>query len=228
MDCQMPVMDGYEATKAIRDMEAKNPSKKKSVIVALTAHALEGDREKCLTTGMNEYMSKPFTQSQLHTMLNKWSAINIPLPVGLTTKPKEVGFASIAGPMHENKETEEEANATPPIDKGVIDNLHKLQIDGEPNIVNKIVDAYLNGSQALVNQLREALSSNDLKILQQNAHSLKSSSANVGAMQLSAMSLELEIKCKQKHLGNISELVAAIEMEFPRVKNALIKEVSAS
>jgi signal transduction histidine kinase/DNA-binding response OmpR family regulator/HPt (histidine-containing phosphotransfer) domain-containing protein len=227
MDCQMPVIDGYEATKAIREMEANDPAKKKTIIVALTAHALEGDKEKCLAAGMDGYMSKPFTHSQLHSMLNKWSAINIPLP-GSTNGSKNKPFSAGAKSTRENNESAEAKNNTPPIDKSIIDDLSKLQIDGEPNIVKKIIEAYLSGSQSLVDQLREVLSSNDLEMLQQTAHSLKSSSANVGAMQLSAMSLELETKCKQKHLGNIGDLVAAIEMEYPRVKDALRMEVSSN
>jgi CheY-like chemotaxis protein len=227
MDCQMPVLDGYEATEAIRRQETKNGTKN-NVIVALTAHALVGDKEKCLAAGMDDYMSKPFTQTDLHTMLDKWCDVNVPLPELWKTKQKEAAVDNGMGQMSEDWRTGEKADDISPIDQSILRNLQKLQIEGEPSIVKNIVDAYLNGSQTLVDQLREVLSSNDLKILQQTAHSLKSSSANVGAMQLSAMSLELEIKCKQKQLGNIGELVAAIELEFPRVKDALIKEVSAS
>jgi signal transduction histidine kinase/DNA-binding response OmpR family regulator/HPt (histidine-containing phosphotransfer) domain-containing protein len=228
MDCQMPVLDGYEATKAIRDVEAQNPDKKKSVIVALTAHALEGDKAKCLAVGMDDYMSKPFTQIQLHTMLNTWSEYNLPLPKAWKTKPKVVVPLSDTESMHKDKKAGRRSNDTPPIDKSVIHNLQKLQIDGEPCIVKNIVNAYLNGSQTLVDQLQGMLSTNDMKMLQQTAHSLKSSSANVGAMQLSAMSLELEMKCNNKESGIIEELVTAIETEFPRVKDALIMEVSES
>jgi HPt (histidine-containing phosphotransfer) domain-containing protein len=159
-------------------------------------------------------------------MLNKWSEFNIHLPEAWKTKKKETAVATGAEQMREYRQAEKETDDIPPIDQSVLRNLQKLQVEGESSIVESIVNAYLNGSQSLVAQMREMLSINDLEVLQQTAHSLKSSSANVGAMQLSAMSMELEMKCKNKHPGSIGELVAAIEMEFPRVKNALITEVA--
>jgi len=76
MDCQMPEVDGYEATKMIRNREAMNPGKKHRVpIIALTAHALEGDRELCIDAGMNDYIAKPFNAGQISEMLKKWVPI---------------------------------------------------------------------------------------------------------------------------------------------------------
>ncbi len=77
MDCQMPVMDGYEATKAIRDSEVD--SDKRQVIIAMTANALEGDREKCIKIGMDDYITKPIEQHLLHSMLLKWHNFEIHL-----------------------------------------------------------------------------------------------------------------------------------------------------
>ncbi len=72
MDCQMPDMDGFEATRVIRDREKKNKVKNSLPIIALTANAITGDREKCLAVGMNDYISKPLTQKQLHEVLTQW------------------------------------------------------------------------------------------------------------------------------------------------------------
>ena len=226
MDCQMPEMDGYEATEAIRRLEADNGSKAKNVIVALTAHALEGDMEKCLAAGMDDYMSKPFTQIQLHAMLQKWSEFDIPAPKTWKTKEKETTDAATK-PMRQSGKTKEEAENTLAIDQSILRNLQNLQVEGESNIVKNIIEAYLKGSQPLIAQLQEVLTTNDIKQLQQTAHSLKSSSANLGAMHLSSMCMELEVKCRKGDLDNIGKFVAAIEMEFPRVKDSLLKEVEA-
>ena len=229
MDCQMPIMDGYQATTTIRQREAESGSKTKRIIIALTANALEGEKDKCLAAGMDDYMSKPFTMVQLFSMLNKWTDDNIPLPENWAKNQKEAAANNGGKIVQDVSQPEEESKNNTPIDLSVIRNLEKLQIEGEETgVVWSIVDAYLSGSESQVVQLREMLSANDMKALQQIAHSLKSSSANVGAMRLSAMSKELEMKCRNKDPGKIDHLVTSIETEFPRVKEALILEVAAS
>ena len=78
MDCEMPVMDGFEAARLIREIEQKDPARGHTPIVALTAHALSGDRENCLANGMDEYMSKPFDRHTLAVVLSRW----LPLVIG--------------------------------------------------------------------------------------------------------------------------------------------------
>ena len=95
-----------------------------------------------------------------------------------------------------------------PLDRTVLDSLRDLQMDGAPDILTRVVDAFLVTSDPLITALREAAGSDDLKVMQNNAHSLKSSSANVGAMKLSEISKELELGCKNKTLADGSELVA--------------------
>jgi len=226
MDCQMPVMDGYEATEAIRSHEAENGNKAKSVIIALTAHALEEERIKCLAVGMDDFMCKPFTRAQLHAMLNKWSGGTMSLQGKEEIKQKDTAIDASVKKVQADRQPDDEVEVIAPIDPRVLQNLEELQVEGETSIVGKIINAYLSGSQPLVAGLRKMLSENDLEALQKTAHSLKSSSANVGAIRLSTMSKELEMKCKNKHLGNIDNLVASIETEFPRVEEALIMEVA--
>ena len=227
MDCQMPVMDGYKATETIRSMETRNGKKAKHVIIAITAHVLEGEKEKCLAAGMDDYMGKPFTQSQLQAMLNKWFGIKFSLPERNRSKQTKTK-TNAAEKTDKHKPSKEVAEDTIPVDLNVLHNLEKLQIEGEASIVENIINAYLNGTQSLVTGLREMLSANDLEALQKSAHSLKSSSANVGAMRLSSLSKDLEIKCKNNILENIDYLVESIETEFPRVKEILTMEVNAN
>ncbi|MFW2367015.1 MAG: response regulator [Desulforhopalus sp.] len=227
MDCQMPVMDGYQATGAIRRLEEERGEDERIPIVALTANALSGDREKCLSAGMDDYLSKPFKQGDILKVLEAWSEREF---AGLLKKDsgdtKNTIETNATSYSIERDITSEEAENSP-LDLNVLDALRDLQIDGAPDILTRVVDAFLVSSDPIITQLRVAAESDDREVLQNNAHSLKSSSANVGAMKLSGISKELELGCKNNTLLNGSELVAAIEAEFVTVKHALLKEINA-
>ncbi|MDM8536959.1 response regulator [Desulfobacterales bacterium HSG17] len=224
MDCQMPVLDGYQTTAAIRRLEKKNVLEKYTPIVALTANALEGDREKCLAAGMDDYMSKPFKQSGIQAVLERWFNDNTP------AKPEVVPEKIRA--EKEDKNSKEDASHedlmdtenNEIIDFKVLRLLEELQIEGEPSIVASIINAFLNCSMSQLPQLQKSFSENDIKTVQQLAHSFKSSSANVGAVRLSEMSSELEMNCKKGSMENIADLISAIETEFVRVKDELTKQ----
>ncbi len=108
------------------------------------------------------------------------------------------------------------------LDLSVLDGLRDLQVIGAPDILTRIVDAYLPSSDRLVAELREGAGVKDFEKIQNAAHSLKSSSAAIGAMQLSEFSKELELGCRNGTLLDAAELVRKIETEFARVKNALL------
>ena len=228
MDCQMPVMDGYKATEIIRRMEAQNGKQTKSVIIAVTANVLEGEEEKCLAAGMDDYMGKPFSQAQLQAMLKKWFGDKFSLPKKRQSKSQKTKITAGVDTMHELEKPKQETDEIVPVDLSVLRNLENLQIEGEASVVGNIIDAYLSGSQPLVTRLREMHSANDLESLRRTAHSLKSSSANVGAIRLSTMSKDLEMKCKNNHTADIDILIESIETEFPRVKEILTMEAAAN
>jgi signal transduction histidine kinase/DNA-binding response OmpR family regulator/HPt (histidine-containing phosphotransfer) domain-containing protein len=227
MDCQMPVMDGYQATEAIRDMEQERGTSERIPIVALTANALAGDREKCLSAGMDDYLSKPFNQAKILEVLEKWSEKKFDQSMKHVAADgkKSIESTSIPSPTEDEKTKDGTWNG--PLDLGVLDSLRDLQMDGAPDILTRVVDAFLVSSDPLITELRAASGKDDIVVMQNNAHSLKSSSANVGAMKLSEISKELELGCKNKTLSDGSELVAAIEAEFAIVKRALLKEINA-
>ncbi len=213
MDCQMPTMDGYQATAAIRNLEEKEDLRTKTPIIALTANALEGDREKCLAAGMDDYISKPCKIDEIRTMLETWCD-GIP---SAGTKDRSTEKKAV-----EKVTTEEHSSL---IEQGVLNALRDLQMEGQPDILKRIITAYCKSSDQLVAGLREALSLDDLTALQNNAHSLKSGSANVGALTLSELNKELEMGCRNNTLENAGNLVSSIESEYIRVKEALRKEI---
>ncbi|TKB23109.1 response regulator [Desulfopila sp. IMCC35006] len=228
MDCQMPVMDGYQAAIAIRHTEKKKANNTHIPIIALTANALTGDREKCLLAGMDDYLSKPFKQESIYNILKVWAHGEPPaFTEQVSSKEAEREMDRSEPTPQKGQSAKGDEIPAGPIDQSVLSTLKDLQIKGRPDILVRIINAYIKSSEPLINQLQKGLAANDLKIVQNSAHSLKSSSANVGALRLSQISRELEMCCKNNILENIMELVAAIESEFIGVKLALNKEISS-
>lgn len=220
MDCQMPIMDGYAATSAIRNKEGFNNVTKNSLqavhtpIIALTANAIEGEREKCLAAGMDDFLTKPFRHQDLETMLEKW------LPVETNNKNK------VDLPKYDKTEDRPtlEQGLTPndppnkikvtSINHKSLDNLRAIQVPGSADIVGKVINAYLQESNGLLEKLKLSEKDNDLTCLYKTAHALKSSSANVGAMTLADLCKTLEVMARQGVMEGSTELVKAIEKEY--------------
>jgi HPt (histidine-containing phosphotransfer) domain-containing protein len=113
-----------------------------------------------------------------------------------------------------------------PIDRAPLLALQELQVEGEQNIVDQIISTYLFESDILINQLEDAFERNDVLTIQKTAHSLKSSSAQVGALDLSEMCKKLEMACKNNTLENGSDTASRIPQEYVHVKKALKQEIS--
>ncbi len=223
MDCQMPILDGYQATAEIRALEQRKKILKRIPIIALTAHALEEDRGKCLAAGMDDYLSKPFTLNQLLAVLERWFG-----GIDGTHQAKEERMEGETGGGRDSSKGKDSGNEAPAcIDRGVLQSLQDLQIEGEPSIVRQVVETYLADAVPLISQLKQALSDNDGAVLQRAAHTLKSSSANVGALGLSEISRELEMNCRNNSFDDAARLVAAIESAFEEVRGALRKEIGS-
>ena len=221
MDCQMPVLDGYLATSAIRDLERERGLERRIPIVALTVHAFAENREKCLAAGMDDYMLKPFVISQMQSTLERWCGDGAGGPERVMTGENEKGAVTDSTPS-EREGWDREGPST--IDRRVLTTLQSLQIEGEPSIVKRVIDAYLTESIPMISQMKEALSMNDGDGLKRFSHSLKSSSANVGALKLSELCGVLERNCRNNSPEDTMRLLGAVESEFANVKEALQKE----
>jgi CheY-like chemotaxis protein/HPt (histidine-containing phosphotransfer) domain-containing protein len=236
MDCQMPEMDGYEATRAIRAHEKGEEVNNIVKIVALTAHALGGDRERCLAAGMDEYMSKPFKQDDLQEMLRKLFADKMVRPrqiapgelqrMAKTAAPGQPA-STISATIEETSvgTTTERKGREPAIDVTVLAGLDALQIPGEPSVKHQVVRAYLNSGEPTVAKLKIFGEARQLKDLGIAAHTLKSSSANVGALRLAKMCARLEAVAGEGLMDAMGELIEAIHDEYRHVKDSLNREL---
>jgi CheY-like chemotaxis protein/HPt (histidine-containing phosphotransfer) domain-containing protein len=219
MDCQMPKMDGYEATAVIRGKETENGGSgavTRIPIVALTGHASEQDQERCLQAGMDDYLSKPFSVAAIQAILDRW----------LFARPAENrkgnGNQATSAPMGMTQSVLQQDEPAP-LDPKALDEVASLQPNDSDEILKKVISLYLDSSCTLMKGIREALEGNDADALHHAAHTLKSSSAYLGAMTLSAMSKELEIMGRDKALGEAMARLAPVEHEYGRVRDALTK-----
>ncbi len=203
MDCQMPVMDGYEATGRIRRMEQQFGTPRVPII-ALTAHAMKGDREHCLAVGMDDYLSKPFSEQQLITLLRKWLH-------DCGAKEKTQKRIDAVGAE----------KTTTVVDARVLDNYRRIQQPGKPDIIKRLVDIYLKSSPDILREISEAGVEGDMEKLWRSAHSLKSSSANLGATTLAGLCETVEEMGRSKREVNLPEMIKKIETEYARVSKEL-------
>jgi two-component system, sensor histidine kinase and response regulator len=179
MDCQMPEMDGFAATVELRRSE--EGTSRHVTVIALTANAMEGDQQRCLAAGMDDYLSKPFTQEKLRVMLSRWA-----------TRLRQQPPAEPGAPAKPAAAPSSSASSFPLLDETALAELRKLQRPGQPNIVHKCLTTYLADAATLTTALCNAITGSDNKALREAAHSLKSSSAMVGARRFSELCKDLE------------------------------------
>jgi CheY-like chemotaxis protein len=206
MDCQMPKVDGYEATQQIRVQESALSSKDNSsrTIIALTAHALPGDRERCLAVGMDDYLTKPFTMKDLRNTLGKWLGSTVACSVSDTAS-----------------ENESSNHSDSPLDETVLDNISALQQEGMPDILGELIEIYLKESENLIQTLSHSMEDNDAEGMARSAHSLKSSSGNMGAMALAELCKDMEVNGRRQMTDHAVDDYNQIIAEYQRVQSAL-------
>ncbi len=176
MDCHMPVMDGYEASTAIR----AHATTQRIPIIALTANVMEGNRERCLAAGMDDFLAKPYSLDQLQEVLRRW--------MGAAATVATTDTAGQAGAVDAAQVGEGEAA----IDRGFLEQFRELDPAGGLALADRILGVYLDTCGKSFTQIEEATAAGDGEVLRRAAHSLKSSSGNVGAKRLYALLREFE------------------------------------
>lgn len=194
MDCQMPVLDGFAATAEIRQHERSIGVGRRVPVIALTANAMEGDREKCLSAGMDDYLSKPFTQDDLQATIRRW----------VNTKPTD----SLPSPQALIKQNASTTSLRIPIiDETIWKNLLAMEHAGRSHALHKILLLYLSDSKRLMGALHAAIQTGDGAAIRDGAHQLKSTSAQVGALAASFHAGEIERYAREQQLDAAASLL---------------------
>ena len=266
MDCQMPVMDGYTATRRWREHEHAAGDSSHLPIVAMTANAMAGDRQKCLDAGMDDYLAKPVTRGELERCLQQWrrksaivpehsmpelspslialadsvtpvvvvpvtatpatvapaiTASVAPTPVAAVSRSTDAATGARSTEPHLHVGLVESGSAQLPVlDREVLDELRSAI----GNDVESLIDLFLDDAPKLIETLETAAAGPDYQALQDAAHSLKSASANMGAMALSAAAKRIELGARMQTLDRPAVAVAMVVVEFARARTALLAQ----
>jgi CheY-like chemotaxis protein len=195
MDVQMPVMDGFESTAAIRREEKGTGHH--IPIIAMTAHAMKGDRERCLRAGMDDYLSKPVQPKELIAVIER----------RLREAPVAMPEASRARVPKENEI----------FDKKIL----LSRLDGDEEIFREIVQAFLEDAPLQMEKLKQALQEGNVVVVERQAHLLKGAAMNMGGKELQTVAWEMEVVAKDGDLSRARSLVEKLDPVFARLKGVL-------
>ncbi len=197
MDCQMPVMDGFAATQVIRDPRSRVHDHKVPII-ALTANAMAGDRDKCLAAGMNDYLAKPIEPEKLAAVLARW--IHMEAAPGKEMLPL----------------------STPSCEKKVF-NFDELvaRLLGDEDLTQVIMTGFLKDIEGRLKRLAAAVAAHDAGAVRNQAHAIKGAATNVSATLLSDVAYTLEQLATDSQLGQAPSLLAEMDKEYTRVREAM-------
>jgi CheY-like chemotaxis protein/HPt (histidine-containing phosphotransfer) domain-containing protein len=207
MDVQMPEMDGLEATQHIRDPQSMVRNHQVPII-AMTAHAMQGDRERCLKAGMNDYVSKPIAPHALEDALEKW----LPREVSIKRTPrKAVGYVD---------EKVREPKAVVFDKTGMMARLTDDEV-----LARKVIEGFLYDIPKQIGVLRTCLKAGDAVRVERQAHTIKGASANVGGEAMGAVAFEIEKMAKAGDLKAGTACLPELGNQFARLRRAMNRSI---
>lgn len=198
MDCQLPEMDGLTATRQIRLREKTGNNGHRTYVVAMTADVVPGARERCIAAGMDDYLSKPIRLEELQAVIRRATEfVNLAARNGTQQLP--VGY----------------------VDPSVMETLRLLKVPGQPDPLPLLIDEFIGAAQHRLEELQSAVIDQDFNTIEGAAHSLRGSSAGIGALRLAELSGELEEGVRNGSYHNSAALISRMDQEFLLVKKAL-------
>ncbi len=199
MDCQMPEMDGFEATFYIRGFDRGH----RIPIVAMTAHAIQGDREKCLAAGMDDYISKPVNPERLNEIVDRW----------INQRLQNAGRPAEGERDQNEREQAGSAGARAAI------NLVQLRqmFGGDDDLVRKLLQLYISSTLSLLAGVQEALDMRNSESLARFAHSIKGASSNIAADEMTRLSVQLQEAARQEDWAAAQALCGSLEDSLKEV-----------
>lgn len=211
MDCQMPFMDGYQATEEIRLNELASESAKHIPIIALTAHALAEDEAKCKEAGMDGWVTKPFTRQDLSKALQKW----LPEQLVITDQPPlKTDISTLAKAINVVEDTTA-INMEFFTQQFMMDNIEDLAF------ITSLTEAFQQNAAQTLSNLQLCIENEDAEQIRQLAHGLKSLSTNVGSGKLTELCMAMEQAGKNNDLGNSQKLLESMKQEYLRALTEL-------
>ncbi len=217
MDCQMPVMDGYEATMRIHAHEQSN-NRVSVPIIALTAHALKGENEKCVQVGMNDYLPKPFSLEQLAAVLDKW----VGKQHEIEAKPPLAESQTL---VWDKNLIFDHLDTLEHIDQTILNSILSLPSQKGSELLQQVVLQFIEDAGRLISQLEQSITDRDVTAIQEISHSFKSASANVGAIRLSELCNTLELKARANETEDLQDYYSGLVEEFACVKEMLEEQL---
>lgn len=205
MDCQMPVLDGYEATRLLRAFEGESNH---TVVIAMTANAMPGDREKCLAAGMDDYISKPLTMANLEQVLTRW--LHQSVDVKSQSEVEEVVLISPTSTSQADVLATNEA----PLDLQELDELAQ----GDLVFQQELLTVFVEDSFIYLEEIKTAFAKGDCVTLARYAHQIKGSSATVAIKIMPEVAAQLEQQAKNQQLLDSEPLITQLEQILERVQ----------